>query len=207
MNNNCFPLHEGQENGKKKSDREWYIMFNLYIQTCCLVWLLVFTLILVATGMSIGKTVNVYLDSADITPSRFSDVVNKTFDIISNVDEISTNVVPISSEAKKSIVNGTSNTVVGDALSNTYKSFAEVGAGDWKNLITNVTRVFASVATINHTAVTSLIGDLHSSDMQAAIRERVDKVLETVDTTGHSVYDIYKTMRLALSYNASKASS
>lgn len=187
-----------------KERRERYLVFATIIQCCCTIWLTLFSFLLIIYTVRAGVSVKVYLDSADITPARFGGVVNQTFDIIKNVDEISENVVPLSFEAKKSLVNGTSNTVVGDALSNTYKSFTEVSRTDWKNLVTNFTSVLASVARVNHTSVTNFIGDLHSEEMQRSIRSRVDKTLNTVESAGHNVFDIFKTLKKAMSYNVSE---
>ena len=186
--------------------RERYLAIATIIQCCCTIWLTLFSFLLIVYSVRAGISVKVYLDSADITPARFGGVVNQTFDIIKNVDEISENVVPLSYEARKSIVNGTSNTstVVGDVLSNTYKSFTEVTRTDWKNLVTNFTSVLASVARVNHSSVTNLIGDLHTADMQRSIRTRVDKTLSTVESAGHNAFDIFKTFKKAMSYNASE---
>jgi len=198
-----MPMQTNPKDVCLRDSRLYRLEVAFYCQCFVQVINFILFLLFVVYFVQAGTVVKVYLDSADVTPSRFGGMVNQTFDIIRNVDEISENVVPISDEAKKSIVNGTSNTALGDAMSNSYKSFTEVSRMDWKNLITNFTTVLASVARVNHTKITNLIGDLHSEEMQTAIKTRVDKTLYTVDSAGHNVFDIFKTLKRAMTYNVS----
>jgi hypothetical protein len=74
---------------------------------------------------------------------------------------------------------------------------------DWKNLVTNFTSVLASAAKVNHSSVTNFLSDFHSSEMQATIRSRFDGAIKTIDSAGIGSYDIYKTFKMAMSFNRS----
>ena len=50
--------------------------------------------------------------------------------------------------------------------------------------------------------MTNLIWDLHSQEMQSAIKTRVDKTLSTAESAGHNVFDIFKTFKKAMSYSS-----
>jgi hypothetical protein len=111
-------------------------LFNFFV-----IGIFVCILVVSVYTVSFGLGLKVYVTAADLTPERVAKVVNQTFDIISNVDEISSNAVPVSLEAKNVLVNGTNATIVSDAISRTYESFSALHKSDWKNLVTNFTSV------------------------------------------------------------------
>ena len=186
---------------QNKEVRDTLVALATFVQLFFVIGIFVCILVVSVYTVSLGLGLKVYVTAADLTPERVAKVVTQTFDIISNVDEISSNAVPVSLEAKNVLVNGTNATIVSDTISRTYESFSALHKSDWKNLVTNFTSVLASVAKVNHSSVTNFLSDFHSPEMQATIRSRFDGAIKTIDSAGIGAYDIYKTFKMAMSFN------
>ena len=124
---------------QNKEVRDTLVALATFVQLFFVIGIFVCILVVSVYTVSLGLGLKVYVTAADLTPERVAKVVNQTFDIISNVDEISSNAVPVSLEAKNVMVNGTNATIVSDTISRTYESFSALHKSDWKNLVTNFT--------------------------------------------------------------------
>lgn len=173
----------------------------LFVQAACSILMLVtmfsFVVYAASVGVTTQKVVNHYVDSSALTPERVGSLVNMSFDIVKNVDDISSNVVPISARARSvaekhsagSAANVTEEAAAGVAKNvanvtgSALNALSHITSRDVAYLLRNVTKFIGNAATINFTSITDLLYDFHDPSTQKTIRERVDHALESLDKT------------------------
>ena len=158
--------------------------------------LTLFAVVAVALALYDGRgKMKVYMDAADLTPTKVGAMSENAQNIMSNVRSISANMVPVSEVTANSVVNatgGTSNVSFAEAAT---AALVGVGHADWNAVLGNGSLVMGSVAKMNFSVVTSLFEQAREPETQSVIKRQVDKALATFDYATRGVANVVAVFR------------
>lgn len=174
---------------RRHVERICYVTFVNFALTLCAV-----VAVALALYDGTGK-MKVYMDAADLTPTKVGAMSENAQNIMSNVRSISANMVPVSEVTANSVVNatgGTSNVSFAEAAT---AALVGVGHADWNAVLGNGSLVMGSVAKMNFSVVTSLFEQAREPETQSVIKRQVDKALATFDYATRGVANVVAVFR------------
>lgn len=167
---------------------KWMMVVNLlvtFVAVSMMVWALV-----VGQG-----ELKVYMDAAELTPAKVGEMSTNAQNIVSNVRNISANMVPVSEVTAKTVMNATgspSNVSFAEAAT---AALIGVGHADWNSVLGNGSLVMGSVANLNFSVVTSLFEQAREPETQSVIKRQIDKALATFDFATRGVANVVTVFR------------
>jgi hypothetical protein len=178
--------------------KPWNIPLLLqWWQTVIAVINLLLTLVVVIVILSIGVQAKagagVYVKAMDLSPARAASVMHRTYGIVDNVYNVTSNIVPLS-EATLRAGNSTvkTNTTFAQAA---FEAMAGIAKADWTSLMGNASLALGSVAHINYTTITDFVAQAKDAEFQRSVKEQVSHALGSFDFATTGAAQLFETMK------------